>query len=157
MLVSGIRVVSCPKGIQIKFIRDNYEDLRTAEVFATSEKRESFGRRAPMIAAVYVLRELKLIDDAVIVDFFRILNTGTVQAKEARDPSAPLVAVRQIMTQYNGKYAGGAAQSEQFNIIVQALIDYSKNKNRRQTYKVKDEPMVMFNTVRNMKGLAEGE
>ena len=156
MIVSGINQKACPKGLQAKYIQENYEDLRMAEDMATTEKRDSYGRRAPMLLAVYVLRMFSIVNDDIIKDFFRIFNTGTVSANEFRDPSAPLTAVRQIMTQYNGKYAGGVSQAEQYNIVVQAILDYKNNRNRRRSYKNDDaKPIEYFEQLRMTKNLTD--
>lgn len=136
-IIVGFSGNDIPKGTQASFIAENYESLRIAEAIANSGSAHSIGRRVPIALAAYVMRYLSLMDDSVLENFFRILNTGTVSKHETRDPSPALTLSRQIIKNYEGKYCARASQSEQFCITIQALLDYKNNKNRMIAYPIK--------------------
>ena len=152
IIIVGTSGATVSKGVQSKYISDNYDDLREAERISSAGGSKGIGRRTPMVLAVYVCRTLGLVNDSIMEDFFRVLNSGTVSANEARDPSAPLTLYRQITKQYEGKYATRQGISEQYNITIQALNDYKKNRNRRISYKLADAPNNYLQTVRISKG-----
>lgn len=152
IIIMGSSGSTISKGIQTKYISENYENLREAERIATSGGSKGLGRRTPMVLATYVCRTLGLVNDSILEDFFRVLNSGTVSANETRDPSAPLTLYRQITKQYEGKFATRQGIIEQFNITIQALNDYKKNKNRRIAYKLAEGPNNYLQTVRISQG-----
>lgn len=148
IIIMGSSGATISKGVQTKYISENYENLREAERIASSGGSKGLGRRTQMVLATYVCRTLGLVNDSILEDFFRVLNSGTVSASETRDPSAPLTLYRQITKQYEGKYATRQGIIEQFNLTIQALNDYKKNKNRRIAYKLAESPNNYLQTVR---------
>lgn len=148
IIIMGSSGGSISKGVQSKYITDYYDNLREAERIAATGGTKGFGRRTPMVLAVYVCRTLGLVNDSIMEDFFKVLNSGTVSANEVRDPSAPLLLYRQITKQYEGKYATRQGIIEQYNLTIQALLDYKKNKNRRIAYKITEGPNNYLQTVR---------
>ena len=152
IIIMGSSGGTVSKGVQSKYISENYDDLREAERISSTFGSKGLGRRTPMVLAVYVCRSLGLVNDSIMEDFFKVLNSGTVSANEARDPSAPLTLYRQITKQYEGKYATRQGIIEQYNLTIQAIIDYKKNKNRRICYKLTDAPNTYLQTIRISKG-----
>lgn len=150
-IIAGLSRGGVAKGKTTRFIEEHYDELREAERLCTAGRRVSYGRRAPIGLAVYVVRKLNLMNDYIIENFFRIFNTGTIQDKEPRDPSAPLIASREIITKYRIG-SGAEAQRGQYQIIVQALMDYKAGKNRKREYKNKDEVELWLDEVRRQEG-----
>lgn len=150
-VIAGMSRGGVAKGKTTKYIEEHYDELKEAERLCTSGRRDSYGRRAPIGLAVYVIRKLGLIQDYIIENFFKIFNTGTTIEKDQRDPSAPLIASREIITKYRIG-SGAEAQRGQYQIIIQALLDYKMNKNRKREYGIKEEPEKWLDEVRKMEG-----
>lgn len=153
-IIAGLSRGGVAKGKTTRFIEEHYDELKEAERLSTAGKRDSYGRRAPIGLAVYVVRKLNLMNDIIIENFFRIFNTGTIQDKEPRDPSAPLIASREIITKYRIG-SGAEAQRGQYQIIVQALMDYKAGKNRKREYRNKDEVELWLDEVRRKEGFTK--
>lgn len=148
ILLYGFNNQAHAKGVQAAFIKEHYKDLHDSEMITSHGSNHSIGRRAPMLLAVYVVRNLNLVNDIVLRNFFRVFNTGTVLSDEIRDPSAPLILYRQITKYYLNISGAADVRAEQYNLTLQAILDYSRNKNRRVMYKAKDEPIKYLETVR---------
>lgn len=150
-MVAGFGRNGCSKGKTSQYIEENYTDLREAEKLATVGRRHALGQRAPIAMVAFVARKLNLVNESIIKQFFSVFNTGSVSENEKRDPSAPLIASRTIITRYRSG-SGGAMSAGQFSIVFQALMDYKKNTYRKKEYKEKDETIEWLRQARMMDG-----
>lgn len=131
IICSGFRAGQ-PKGTVTKYIETHYDELKEANRISGTGKKNALGYKASVCLAVYIFRRYQLLHDDVLENFFRIFNTGTIDAEQRRDPSAPLVASRQFLTKIPSGSA--ASQMRQFEVVMQALQDFKKNKNRKKEY-----------------------
>ena len=132
LIISGFHQAA-PKGVLDQYLREHHDDLHDAGLMARrSNSARTIGKKAACCLAVYVCRRLKLVNDEVIADFFNVFNSGNISPDQARDPSPALIAARMFLTKYASVSGNGIGY--QFSILMQALMDFLKNKNRRKDY-----------------------
>ncbi len=135
---SAARIIICgfrgnaPRGTQKDYIQQHYDELKEAARIATLGKKDGIGNKGAVCLCVYICRRLQLMHDDVLEEFFRIFNSGTITPDQRRDPSPALIASRQFLTKLPSGSA--AAQIRHFEVIMQALQDFKKNKNRKREY-----------------------
>ena len=132
LIIGGFRW-NAPRGVQIDYIRQHYDELKEAARIATLGKKNGIGNKCAVTLCIYICRRLQLVHDDVLEEFFRIFNTGTIGAEQRRDPSPALVASRQFLTKIPTS-GSATAQIRQFEVVMQALQDFKKNKNRKREY-----------------------
>lgn len=131
IIIAGFRG-NAPRGIQKDYIQQHYDELMEAARICRLGKGDGLGNKGAVCLAVYISRRLQLIHDDTLENFFRIFNSGTVGAEQKRDPSPALVASRQFLTKLPSGSA--VAQVRHFEVIMQALQDFKKNRNRKRDY-----------------------
>ena len=135
---SAARIIICgfrgnaPRGTQKDYILQHYDELKEAARIATLGKKDGLGNKGAVCLCVYIARRLQMMSDDVLENFFRIFNTGTIDTEQRRDPSPALVSSRQFLTKLPSGSA--AAQIRHFEVVMQALQDFKKNKNRKREY-----------------------
>lgn len=135
---SAARIIICgfrgnaPRGTQKDYIQQHYDELKEAARIAGTGKKDGIGNKGAVCLCVYICRRFQILHDDVLENFFRIFNTGTFGKEQQRDPSPALVAARQFLTKLPSGSA--AAQIRHFEVIMQALQDFKKNKNRKRDY-----------------------
>lgn len=152
ILISGFHKAA-PKGIVNNYLHDHHDELHDAGLITRRKNgfSETPGRKATCTLAVYVCKRLNLINDAILEDFFYVFNSGTFMPNQMRDPSPALVSSRTFITKFTN--AGGSSQTYQFSVVMQALDDFKRNKNRRSEYKMSEKPMAYIQALRKMDGI----
>ena len=132
IIISGFHS-STPKGVLDKYLREHHDELHEAGLLARhSNGNRCIGKKAACTLSVYVCQRLKIMNDDVLKDFFEVFNSGNITQDQKRDPSPALIAARMFITKYSS--VGGNGIGYQYAIIMQALMDFLKNKNRRKDY-----------------------
>lgn len=159
LLLMGFSKQTCSRGVLTKYLEDHYEDLREAGLIAMRGANSSvkIGKKTSCCLATYCVRRLGLMPDEMLEDFFWVFNNQSVQPNQMRDPSAPLIAARQFI---NKLYGGSTSiQKKQVSVILQAMDDFKKNKNRRKEYKLETDVTTgkKLNQLRALDGIPECE
>lgn len=128
---------SASKGIVKEYIYKHMDDLETAHKIATAGVSHAAGRKVSCCLSVYGLRKFGLVSDDVLSEFFWVFNHQNIHPEQKRNPSPALVAIRQFSNMSVG--ASGRMKKFQMAIILQALRDYQKNKNRTIAYYENDK------------------
>lgn len=131
IIIAGFRG-NAPRGTMKDYITQHYEDLKEANRIATIGKKDGLGNKGAVCLCVYICRRLQMMHDDILEEFFRIFNTGNIIPDQRRDPSPALVSSRQFLTKLPSGSA--AAQIRHFEVIMQALQDFKKNKPRKRDY-----------------------
>lgn len=132
IIISGFHS-STPKGVLDKYLREHHDELHEAGLLARhSNGNRCIGKKAACTLGVYVCQRLKIMNDDVLKDFFEVFNSGNITQDQKRDPSPALIAARMFITKYSSVSGNGIGY--QYAIIMQALMDFLKNKNRRKDY-----------------------
>lgn len=132
IIIGGFRW-NAPRGVQMDYIKQHYDELKEAARIATLGKKDGIGNKCSVCLCVYICRRLQLMHDDVLEEFFRVFNTGSITPEQRRDPSPALIASRQFLTKIPTS-GSAAAQIRQFEVVMQALQDFKKNKNRKREY-----------------------
>lgn len=145
------------KAMISNYSKEHYDDLKTATHIVRYGDSHSVGRRASCVLAVYVCRKLKLVNDEILQDFFWVFNQQITMPNQMRDPSPALVSAKQFLLKLNS--GSGTAQKKQFSVIMQALLDFKKNKNRRKEYQTESDTTsyAYLDHVREMDGIEKRE
>ena len=141
------------KGVLDKYLQKHHDELHDAGLITRHSKGgRVIGKKAACCLAVYVCRRLKIVNDDILNDFFDVFNSGNISADQVRDPSPALVASRMFMTKFNS--VSGNGMSSQYSIIMNALMDFLKNKNRRKDYPADNKyGEAYLDKVREMDGI----
>lgn len=122
-----------PKAMIMDFIEAHKQELQEAHGIATASTLNAIGRKGGVVLAVYILRKNKMATDEMLKEFFWIFNNQSVPEIQTRNPTAALIAARTFKNRA-GKIAGTMTQIIHASLILQAVGDYKKNKNRKRDY-----------------------
>lgn len=130
IIASNFRPV--PKSVVTSYVAQNAAELNRAYRAACTG---ICNRKASCIASAYLMLQTGTMPFYEVELFFKLFN-GAATGTDGYEPSSAWTAGRMFKERFGKNTGGQAAQREQLDILVQALLDFHKGKERRQNYKV---------------------
>ena len=122
-----------PKSVVTEFVSKHYTDLNRAYRAASVC---TVNRKASCIAAAYLMMESNTMMYYEVELFFKLFNNIPMTGTDGYEPTPAWTASRMFRERFGRNTGGQAAQREQLDILIQALIDFHEGRKRDQNYKV---------------------
>lgn len=144
-----------PRGKVLEYIRGHYVEINRAYRVCQGNSKKLSRRVGCVLATDMLLRvgEMKVYDLEV---FFTVFNSGNTVGADGYEVSSALVARRMFEDRYKGTASNKRTLMEQCEILIMAVRDFCKGKQRQQNYQIR-EPMTcvdMMDRMRREDGLA---
>lgn len=122
-----------PKSVVTSFVSKHHSDLNRAYRAASVCTNN---RKASCIAAAYLMLESGTMMYYEVELFFKLFNDIPTTGTDGYEPTPAWTAGRMFKERFGRNTGGQAAQREQLDILIQAMLDFHEGKKCEKNYKV---------------------